>query len=111
MTCRDAQVGSSAPRPELTQIIATGQRHNMAGLGEQLAEARAHCRRWGGEAMAAFMVPAYIEQSKIAGSPLHFEWGPNQFNFGHGFTTGGERSSIVRKLEEISFRGILGLLA
>jgi hypothetical protein len=61
--------------------------------------------------MAAFTAPDYIERSKIAGRPLDFEWGPNQFNFGHGFNAYGERSSIVRKLEEISCRGILGLLA
>lgn len=56
-------------------------------------------------------VPTYIERSKINGAPLEFVWKKDQYEFGHGFSTLGERTPIVRKLQPISIRGILGLLA
>lgn len=61
--------------------------------------------------MMTFEVPTYIERSKIRGAPLEFVWGKDQYEFGHGFSTLGDRTPIVRKLETISIRGILGLLA
>lgn len=47
----------------------------------------------------------------IARSPIGFSWEPNQYDFGHGFTSDGSRSPIVRKLVSISVRGTLGMLA
>jgi hypothetical protein len=61
--------------------------------------------------MSALVTPAYLYRSKIGGAPLAFEWGPNQYEFGHGFTGDGSQSAIVRKLVLMSVRATLGLLA
>lgn len=56
-------------------------------------------------------IPAYIERSGIGGLPLGYAWGRDQYSFGHGWITDGSRSATVRKLEPLSVRAILGLLA
>ncbi len=56
-------------------------------------------------------VPAYIERSKIGEVPLGYVWGNEQYSFGHGWVADGSRSAIVLKLEPLSVRAILGLLA
>ena len=56
-------------------------------------------------------IPAYIERSKIGEFPLGYAWGTEQYELGHDWITDGSRSAIVRKLEPLSVRAILGLLA
>ncbi|MEV6347114.1 hypothetical protein [Actinoplanes sp. NPDC051851] len=47
----------------------------------------------------------------LARTTIGFAWGPDQYDFGHGFSSDGSQSAIVRKLVLISVRGNLGLLA
>ncbi|GAB7051260.1 hypothetical protein JCM9534A_63860 [Catenuloplanes indicus JCM 9534] len=53
----------------------------------------------------------FVLPASIARSPIGFRWEPDQYDFGHGFTSDGSRSAIVQKLLLMSVRGTLGLLA
>lgn len=53
----------------------------------------------------------FVLPTSLARAPIGFRWEPGQYDFGHGFTSDGSRSAIVRKLLSVSVRGTLGLLA